>query len=267
MKKLITLLMLMGVALTAFATQKALVIGNSTYPGKTLSHPVLETASADTILAMMGWQVTRHTNLGAANMRSSIQQFTQNISSADSLMVLYSGAAIQLDGVNWLIPSGKQFSDAATFKNQAISLDWLLTQTSKASLRMFLIDGAYQVPAVSFKVAAAGMAPIAKLAANTLVLFNAPANMWAADASGYYNKLVPSLRARIQGYDLLVKDLRQNIVQDISQPAGMKGITAPWFLNSIGDAIRVNPPPPEGQKMFHKGFMLDDIDGGGSYSF
>ncbi len=267
MKKLIIVLTLMGIALSAFGTQKALLIGNSSYPGKALPHPANELALADTILSQVGWQVTKHINLGPANMKSVLQQYLQSVSAADSLLVIYSGAAIQLDGVNWLVPAGKQYTDAATFKSQAVSVDWLLSQSAKATLRLLFLDGAYQVPALSFKIATGGLAAIPKLAPNTLVMYNAPANTWAADGSGYYNRLIPSLRYRIFNYALPVKDLRQNIVQDISQPEGTRGIAAPWFLNSIGDAIRVNPPPPNDQKFFHKGFDLDEIDGGGSYSF
>lgn len=268
MKKLFTILLLMGVALSVFATQKALVIGNSAYPGKALAHPALEAARTDSVLAGYGWQVTRLTNLTAANMKSSISQFSQGISASDTVLVVFSGGAVQLDGKNWLIPTGKTFADAATFKIQAVSVDSLLSQLAKASLRLVFVDGAYQTSAVSFKLAASGLAPIARLAPNTLVIFNAPAHTWADSTNGYSNKLLPSLRARIAIYALPVTELRTNIINDISQPAGTRGITPPWFLNSIGDAIRVNPPPAsEGQKFHYKGFDLYDTDGGGSYSF
>lgn len=267
MKKLFTILILMSVAISAFAVQKALVIGNSAYPSKAISHPVLETAHADTILARFGWQVTRLANLTSTNMKSSIQQFTQDVSASDTVLVVYSGAAIQLDKVNWLVPTGKQFTDAATFKTQAVSLDWMMSQLSKASLRLLFLDGAYQTSSVTFKVSVSGLAAVSKVAPNTLLMYNAPLNTWAASDGGYYNKLLPSLRSRIAFFALPVLDMRQNIINDIANPAGTRGITPPWFLNSIGDAIRVNPPPDPDQYYFRKGWDLYDSDGGGSYSF
>jgi uncharacterized caspase-like protein len=106
MKRFLTLVLLLSLTLVSLSAQKALVIGNSGYASKALPQPARDAALIDSTLAQSGWTVTNHQNLGPLALKTALSQFNNTLAEGEMAMVYFSGAVIQLVGLNYLVPVG-----------------------------------------------------------------------------------------------------------------------------------------------------------------
>jgi len=266
MKRLFTIVLLMSLALVSLSAQKALVIGNYGYTSKALPQPRNDTALLDTTLAQSGWTVTRHQNLDATAMKLALTSFGASLSEGEMALVYFTGSAIQLDGVNYLVPIGS-FKDAATFKAGAVNFNWMLSQLGKAGVKLIFIDGARSPANISFKLAKPGLEAVSKLPVNTLLMYGAPLNTVLADSLTPNSCFSKSLASEIIKPDLDLSSLHGKISSAMAILHGGKTPPVPWSASSVTEGWILNPSGENMPRYYFRGFFKQDVDGGGSYSF
>ena len=267
MKKYLSLILMIGLAISLLPAQKVLVIGNSGYGERNIPQILNDTAHVDTTLAQNGWEVTKHTDLDADGMKRAILNFTRKLKKDEMALFYYSGAAIQLEGKNYLVPLGK-FPNDKVFKLEAAELNWVISQFAKADLKLIFIDAARQPSNVSFKVAKQGLAEISKFTENTLVMYGTPLNTLSTDNSVPNSRFAKTLVQQLLEPSLELNNLADAIAKQMVILDGGKTPPIPWSASSIKEEYLINPEGENMPRYILRGVYLQKIiDGGGSYSF
>src|SRR5579871_4164315 len=93
----------------------ALVIGNGAYTNIVpLKNPPNDARDMCSKLREIGYVVSCFTDVGTrAQLRAVLQDFAQSLSSDRVGLVYYAGHAMQIEGENYLVPTGARFDSAA----------------------------------------------------------------------------------------------------------------------------------------------------------
>lgn len=252
MKKLLSLVLVAMLAISALPAQKALVISNGGSPGEAalrsriaapqdaaMSRPHEDAALIESTLKEKGWEVHKHSNLDEKTFKPSIGKFAEAVKDEEPVLVFFSGEAIQLDGKNYLVPQGK-FEDEKHFIEAAPELTWVLEQLSKAAVRMVFLDAARRPEALNFKPEAVGLTEVEKVPANTLLMYSSPLNTIQPDQDGKNNFLAQALAKELHAPDLDLKTLADKIAVHMGILDGGKTPPVPYSISTIEDGWTLN---------------------------
>lgn len=283
MKKLFSILLIALLAISALPAQKALVISNGgvleksalrtiegTVEAQSSSRAHEDAALIDSTLVELGWEVQRYSNLDAKTFKKSIGEFAASIEDEEPVLIFFSGTAVQVDGKNYLVPQGT-FRTQRRFVASAPELSWILSQVSKASVKMVFLDASRAPTNLSFKPTKSGLTGLQKIAGNTLLMYSSPLDTIQPDQEGEHNHLPQALAKVIQTPDLPLQTLGDKIITQMGILHGGKTPPIPYRISTIKEGWKLNPPKEEGEikriilrpPPLHRG----NIDGGVAPSF
>jgi hypothetical protein len=103
----------------ADAAGRALVIGNARYGTDAttwLPTPTNDAQDIWSLLTELGYEAGPgpYLNLDLTSMRGAIRDFARSLQPKDTVLVYFSGHGVEVNGVNYLMPTGFQKSDAGT---------------------------------------------------------------------------------------------------------------------------------------------------------
>src|SRR5262245_6984647 len=168
----------------------ALVIGNSSYAhAPALDNPVNDATAVSVMLKSAGFQVVEtRNNLDLAAMGRVIRDFAVITYDADVAVVFYAGHGIEVDGVNYLIPTDAKLATDIDVEYEAMPLDRVLRVLEPArSLRLVILDACRDNPFVRTmkrtmsRAVGRGLAGVEPTGSNTLIAFAAKAGSTAQD--------------------------------------------------------------------------------------
>ncbi len=270
MKKILSLMLIAIMALASLSAQKALVISNSGWSENFSSRPYVDALLVDFRLMQLGWDVTRHNDLDAKTFKESISKFAASIEEEEPVLVYFSGSAVQIDGSNYLLPTGKYESEDE-FKKVAPELNWLLSEISKATVKMVFLDAYRRPDVLGFELKKEGMCPLEKVAINTLVMYGAPLDIFQREAGGLYSPLATALEKHIQTPELALHTIVDKIADHMAIASGGKTPPKPYSISTIVEGWKLNPLDDDEQeeRILYRGMptFKKGVDGGGSYSF
>src|SRR5262245_23383672 len=172
----------------------ALVIGNGTYQkvSKLLNPANDANAIAGMLKAASFDEVALHENLGIRELRQAIKDFSDLTRDANTAVVYYSGHGIELNGVNYLIPTDAVLDRDIDVPYEAYSLENLVQALEPArQLRLVMLDACRDNPftrsmkrTVGSRAVGRGLAPVEPTSVNTLIGFAAKAGSIALDGEG-----------------------------------------------------------------------------------
>jgi Caspase domain len=181
----------------------ALVIGNSSYAhAPPLDNPVNDATAVSIMLEGAGFQVVEtRRNLDLAGMGRVIRDFAAMTRDADIAVVFYAGHGLEVDGVNYLIPTDAKLERDIDVEYEAMPLDRVLRVLEPArSLRLVILDACRDNPFVrtmkrtlaSRGVVGRGLAGF-EPGSNTLIAFAAKGGSTASDGDGAHSPFTSSL--------------------------------------------------------------------------
>jgi uncharacterized protein (TIGR02145 family) len=107
----------------------ALIIGNSHYlNGQVLKNPVNDANLMATTLQKLGFSVTKKLNVNKMQMDNAILSFSRKLSAANVALFFYAGHGIQVNGVNYLVPTDADLEDALSAQFQAVDVGKIVAQ-------------------------------------------------------------------------------------------------------------------------------------------
>ena len=120
-----SLLLVIAAAGPAFAEKRvALVIGNSTYKNAAeLSNTKNDATDIAAVLKALGFDVSEGIDLTKAAMDNKIREFADTLSGADAAVFYYAGHALQVGGVNYLVPVDARLKTSASLDWEMVRLD------------------------------------------------------------------------------------------------------------------------------------------------
>ena len=185
-------LLAMFPALGVAAPRVALVIGNAAYAhAPALANPLNDAADIGAVLGRLGFAVTRLENVGDAEMRRGLKEFTRAASASEVAVVFYAGHGVEVDGRNFLVPVDARLSSDQDVEFEAVPLELVSRSVERASgFRLVILDACRENPfAVSMQRAGAtrsigrGLARV-EPSGETLVAYAAKGGTVASDGAG-----------------------------------------------------------------------------------
>jgi uncharacterized caspase-like protein len=194
----------------------ALVIGISNYQQvPRLANPVRDAEAIAGLFKKAGFDVVdEKRDLGIADLRRVVREFSEKSRDADIAVVYYAGHGIEVDGTNYLVPSDAKLVSDFDVEDETVSLDRLLRALDPVKrLRLVILDACRENPFsntmkknVASRSIGRGLARIEPGMSNTLVAFATKAGAVADDGTGENSQYATALVKYIAepGVDLRV---------------------------------------------------------------
>jgi hypothetical protein len=165
----------------------ALVIGNSNYiAGASLKNPVNDANLIEATLKSLGFDVIKRLNSGKDEMISSIREFSKKLSNYNVALFYYAGHGIQVDGINYLVPTNAKLENKDDCKWEAIAVNTVTDEFKKNAVNtnIVILDACRNNPYRSWaRGGEAGFKALAPII-GTIISFSTSEGATAADGDG-----------------------------------------------------------------------------------
>jgi uncharacterized caspase-like protein len=239
----------------------ALVIGMSRYQQvPQLANPARDAEAMSVLFKKAGFDVIdSERDLGIADLRRVIREFSETSRDADISVVYYAGHGIEVDGTNYLVPADAKLSSDFDVEDETVSLDRVLKALDPVKrLKLVILDACRDNPfsktmkrSVASRSIGRGLAKIEPAMSDTLIAFAAKAGAVASDGDGQNSPFATALVKHIAepGLDLRIAfgRVRDDVLKSTSNRQ------EPFVYGSLGGQTMalvpqaVKPADPEAQ--------------------
>jgi uncharacterized caspase-like protein len=242
----LTALSLLLVACPVHAEKRvALTIGNSSYKNASqLPNPANDAVAVAALLKSAGFDVVESRgDLGLTQMRRALRDFSDLAADADIAVVFYAGHGMEVDGVNYLIPTDATLERDIDVEDEAVSLDRVLKVVDQAKrLRLVILDACRDNPfartmkrTMATRAIGRGLAKVEPQSSDTLVAFAAKAGSTASDGDGANSPFTTALLQFIASPGLDVRLAFGRVRDEVLRSTGNK--QEPFVYGSLGGSI------------------------------
>lgn len=149
-----SLLLLLAAGLASFPSQAqqriALVVGNYSYESAPLTSPRYDASAMEKSLADLGFAVKPRTNLDQNSFREELRDFSTRLKKTPGAIALfyYSGHGMQVNGINYLVPTGTRIYSEADVSIYGVRVDEVILRmtTGGASTSILMLDACRNNP-------------------------------------------------------------------------------------------------------------------------
>ena len=192
----------------------AMVIGNSAYQNvNQLPNPAKDAEAIGEMLKKAGFDVVdSRQNVGVADMKRMIRNFSDKVANADVAVVYYAGHGIEVDGTNYMVPVDAKLERDIDVEDEAVSLDRIVRTLDPAKkLRLVILDACRDNPfatamkrSISSRGIERGLGKVEPSNPNTLIAYAAKAGSTASDGVGAHSPFTTALLTQlpVPGQDL-----------------------------------------------------------------
>ena len=220
-----------------FQKKSALVIGNSRYKTYPLSSPIHDAELISRSLKDIGFNVQHERDIDSLSMKLKIKEFTLELNKNTLGLFYYSGYAVQLNGINYLIPVNTNIKSSDDVTSNGIKIDTIIShfKEAKNKFNMIILDASRDYPpARSILGFTQGLA-FTHAPSETFIAFStAPGNV-TSDNKHKHSLFSSSIANNIRIPSIKVGDLFQNIYSSVLLTS--KGLQTPWISNSLEDTF------------------------------
>ena len=181
----------------------ALVIGISNYQQvPRLANPVRDAEAIAGLFKKAGFDVVdEKRDLGIADMRRVVREFSEKSRDADIAVVYYAGHGIEVDGTNYLVPSDAKLVSDFDVEDETVSLDRVIRALDSVKrLKLIILDACRDNPfattmkrSVVSRSVGRGLGKIEPAMSDTLIAFAAKAGAVASDGDGQNSPFATAL--------------------------------------------------------------------------
>jgi hypothetical protein len=131
----------------------ALVIGNYSYQNfEELLNPKNDAPAIAKMFKDMGFdQVDLVTDVGNLEFKRAIRHFADASADADVAVVYYAGHAVEVGGVNYILPVDAKLASDRDVEDEAIELDRIVDSDGAKKLRLIIVDACRDNPFLAAK--------------------------------------------------------------------------------------------------------------------
>lgn len=220
----------------------ALVIGISDYrQAPRLFNPARDAEAMTALFRKSGFDVVQsRRDLGIADLRRAIREFSETSRDADISVVYYAGHGIEVDGVNYLVPADAKLASDFDVEDETISLERVLKALDPARrLKLVILDACRDNPftrtmkrTVASRAIGRGLAKIEPTMSDTLVAYAAKAGAVAADGDGQNSPFAIALLKHITEPGLDLRIAFGRVRDDVLKSTGNR--QEPFVYGSLG---------------------------------
>jgi uncharacterized caspase-like protein len=233
------------------AKRVALVIGVSAYQQvPRLPNPVRDADAMAALFRKAGFEVVDgKRDLGIADLRRAIREFSETSRDADISVVYYAGHGIEVDGTNYLVPADAKLISDFDIEDETVSLDRVLKALDPVKrLKLVILDACRDNPfaktmkrTVASRAIGRGLAKIEPAMSDTLVAYAAKAGAVANDGDGQNSPFAIALLKHIAEPGLDLRIAFGRVRDDVLKSTGNR--QEPFVYGSLGgDTMALVPP-------------------------
>jgi uncharacterized caspase-like protein len=229
----------------------ALVIGIADYRAvPRLFNPSRDAEAMTALFKKSGFDVVEsRRDLGIADLRRTIREFSETSRDADISVVYYAGHGIEVDGVNYLVPADAKLASDFDVEDETNSLESVLKALDPARrLRLVILDACRDNPftrtmkrTVASRAIGRGLAKIEPTMSDTLVAYAAKAGAVAADGDGQNSPFAIALLKHITEPGLDLRIAFGRVRDDVLKATGNR--QEPFVYGSLGGNTMSLVPP------------------------
>ena len=234
----------------------ALVVGISKYQQvPPLPNPTRDADAIGALFKKAGFDVVENErDLGIADLRRVVREFSQKSRDADIAVVYYAGHGIEVDGANYLVAADARLSNDFDVEDETVSLERVLKALdSTKRLRLIILDACRDNPfsksmkrTIASRSIGRGLARIEPTSSNTLVAFAAKAGAVADDGDGENSQFAQALVKYIAEPGLDLRLALGRVRDEVLKMTGNR--QEPFVYGSLGgDTLALVPQTPAKQ--------------------
>ena len=230
----------------------ALVIGEESYPDKTLATSANDAGLVAQVLQAAGFDVVGARDLDEKSIRTALRDFLTRADAAGPNMqafVYLAGRAVQYEGDNFFVPVDAQIAHGADVPIEAVRLtDFTHALASAPGVaRIVVLDGARANPYARVGLPLAGGLALVEPETGELVAFNASPGSIAPDEAGPYGIYAKTLAGTMRQGGVAIEDIFAQTRLAVNQASG--GAQLPWSASKLAAPYFVferaaDAPPP-----------------------
>ena len=210
----------------------ALVIGNKDYISlNKLKNPVNDARAMKDILSKKNFNVIYLENASQLEMEEAIDKFAYKLKNGNGVgMFYYAGHGMEVDGVNYLIPTDARIPSKKYVKSKSVSTDIIVSamEEAKNRLNILVLDSCRSNP--FSRGGTGGLAPI-NSAKGIYVAYATAPNKVAEDGDGDNGLFTQYLIKNINKSGLKIEDVFKRVRAGVQRDSNGKQI--PWSSSSI----------------------------------
>ncbi|MDF0498684.1 caspase family protein [Bradyrhizobium yuanmingense] len=231
----------------------ALIMGNSAYKNVArLANPANDATLVGGMFRKAGFDtVDIKLDLNGSEMRRALRDFGGKARDAGVAVVYYAGHGIELDGVNYLIPTDATLETDSDVLDETIALDRALFAVEPAKqLRLIILDACRDNPfaktmkrTIASRAIGRGLAKVEPTSPNTMIAFAAKAGSTASDGDSKNSPFAAALVERLPTPGLDLRKAFGFVRDDVLKNTGYK--QEPFVYGSLGgDDVALVPAKP-----------------------
>jgi len=227
----------------------ALVIGNANYTDEMkLANPANDAELIGATLKKLGFDVTILTDSGQKAMQRAIVDFGERLSKAGpdaTGLFYYAGHGLQVEGVNYLVPTDAEIEKEADVEIDAVAADLVLKQMAFAGSRVniVILDSCRNNPlARDFRsvAAASGFAEIHAKPKGTFISYSTAPGEVAIDGNDGHSPFALTLSEAMQEPGIDLPEVFQHVREKVLEMTDQK--QTPWDSSSLVKSFYFIPP-------------------------
>lgn len=229
----------------------ALVIGMSKYQQvPRLANPARDADAVAALFKQAGFDtINNQRDLGVAELRRVIREFSETSRDADIAVVYYAGHGIEVDGNNYLVPADAKLVSDFDIEDETVSLDRVLKALEGTKrLRLVILDACRDNPfantmkrSLASRSVGRGLAKIEPTMSDTLIAFAAKAGAVASDGDGNNSPFAMALVKHIAEPGLDLRLAFGRVRDDVLKTTGNR--QEPFVYGSLGGQTMSLVPP------------------------
>jgi len=197
----------------------ALVIGNAAYLNKvSLRNPVNDANLMEATLKELGFDVIKQLNSVKDSMENAIRNFSRRLPNYNVALFYYAGHGLQVDGINYLIPSDAELKEKIDCKFEALGVDFVTDEFKKhpTNINIVILDACRNNPYRSWvRGEEAGFKALAPIM-GTIISFATSEGATSADgeySNGLFTEELVKQMVISQPIESVFKSTRKSVIE------------------------------------------------------
>jgi len=165
----------------------ALIIGNSSYSnGQTLKNSANDANLMSATLQNLGFTVITRIDANKQNMEQAVRDFSKKLPDCNVALFYYAGHGLQVDGINYLIPTDAKLNDKSDCKYEAVPVSFIVSEFENYpdNVNIVILDACRSNPFKSWARGGERGFKIINPTSGTIISFATAEGSTASDGSG-----------------------------------------------------------------------------------
>jgi hypothetical protein len=240
LKILLSVVVLLSVAFLARAEapepRTALIIGNADYSFAPLKNPINDADAMATALEGAGFKVIKETDADQAKMVEAVRAFGTELKQRGGVGLFYfSGHGTQIDGENYLLPVGREFTSLEDVKRGSVTALAVVDAmaTGRSDLNIIILDACRNNP-----IDPNGAKGLSRIDSNArlFISYATSPGLTALDGAGNNSPYAKYLYQSIDAPNLDIEDTFKRTLKGVYVET--QGEQTPWISSTFfGDFV------------------------------